>query len=41
MAELGAQLTILASESHGTSSWATGGNQIWSEMKKGFHIISK
>lgn len=41
MAELGTQLTILASESHGTSSWATGGNQIWAEMKKGFHIISK
>ncbi|KAF3421369.1 hypothetical protein E2986_02745 [Frieseomelitta varia] len=41
MAELGTQLSNLASEPHGTTAWATGGSTIWQEMKKGFHIISK
>ncbi|XP_069684985.1 sorting nexin-8-like [Periplaneta americana] len=41
MAELGSQLTSLANEPHGSSSWATGGNNVWADMKKGFHIISK
>jgi len=41
MAELGSQLTSLANEPHGCSNWATGGNSVWADMKKGFHIISK
>ncbi|XP_049853020.1 sorting nexin-8-like isoform X4 [Schistocerca gregaria] len=41
MAELGSQLTALAGEPHGSSSWATGGNPVWADMKKGFHVISK
>ncbi|XP_067005219.2 sorting nexin-8 [Anabrus simplex] len=41
MSELGAQLSSLAAEPHGSSNWATGGNKVWAEMKKGFHIISK
>ncbi|XP_012271940.1 sorting nexin-8 isoform X2 [Orussus abietinus] len=41
MAELGTQLTNLAAESHGSSSWVTGGSTIWHDMKKGFHVISK
>lgn len=41
MAELGTQLSNLAAESHGTSAWVTGGSTIWTEMKRGFHIISK
>ncbi|KAJ8678592.1 hypothetical protein QAD02_014379 [Eretmocerus hayati] len=42
MAELGSQLNSLANEQHGTSSsWATGGSTLWTDMKRGFHIISK
>jgi hypothetical protein len=41
MADLGSQLTSLANEPHGSSNWATGGNSVWADMKKGFHIISK
>nr|CAD7445412.1 unnamed protein product [Timema bartmani] len=41
MTELGSQLTALASEPHGSSLWATGGNRVWADMKRGFHIISK
>jgi hypothetical protein len=41
MAELASQLTSLANEPHGSSNWATGGNSVWADMKKGFHIISK
>lgn len=41
MAELGNQLTALALEPGGASSWATGGNTTWADMKKGFSIISK
>ncbi|XP_067213141.1 sorting nexin-8-like isoform X3 [Linepithema humile] len=41
MAELGNQLSTLAAEQHGTSSWVTGGSSLWQEMKKGFHVISK
>jgi hypothetical protein len=41
MAELGSQLTSLANEPHGSSNWATGGNSVWADMKKGFLIISK
>ncbi|KAJ9581187.1 hypothetical protein L9F63_023646, partial [Diploptera punctata] len=41
MAEMGSQLTSLANEPHGSSYWATGGNNVWSEMKKGFHIYRK
>nr|CAD7263323.1 unnamed protein product [Timema shepardi] len=41
MTELGSQLSALASEPHGSSLWATGGNRVWADMKRGFHIISK
>jgi len=41
MGELGAQLTALGNETHGTSVWASGDNRIWSDLKKGFHVISK
>lgn len=41
MADLGTQLTTLACEPYGSSLWNTGGNKVWAEMKKGFHIISK
>ncbi|XP_071444211.1 sorting nexin-8-like [Hetaerina americana] len=41
MAEFGAQLTNLANDPHGSSMWATGGNTVWADMKKGFHVISK
>ncbi|GLH06083.1 AAEL000956-PA [Gryllus bimaculatus] len=41
MADLGSQLTTLACEPYGSSLWNTGGNKVWAEMKKGFHIISK
>lgn len=41
MAELGTQLTNLASEPHGNSGWASGGSTIWQDIKKGFHIIAK
>jgi hypothetical protein len=41
MADLGSQLTSLANEPHGSSNWATGGNSVWADMKKGFHVISK
>lgn len=40
MANLGLHLTTLASESH-NSSWATGGSNLWHDMKKSFHEISK
>ncbi|XP_063234264.1 sorting nexin-8-like isoform X2 [Bacillus rossius redtenbacheri] len=41
MAELGSQLASLATEPHVSSLWATGGNHVWTDMKRGFHIISK
>ncbi|XP_063995496.1 sorting nexin-8-like [Diachasmimorpha longicaudata] len=41
MAELGTQLSNLASEPHGNSGWASGGSTIWQDMKKGFHVIAK
>ncbi|XP_043469472.1 sorting nexin-8-like [Leptopilina heterotoma] len=41
MVEMGTQLNNLASQSHETSSWSTGGLTIWEDMKKGFHTISK
>lgn len=41
MVEMGTQLNNLASQSHETSPWSTGGLTIWEDMKKGFHTISK
>uniref|UniRef100_A0A0A9XXK9 Sorting nexin-8 n=1 Tax=Lygus hesperus TaxID=30085 RepID=A0A0A9XXK9_LYGHE len=41
MEELGNTLTDLALDSAGRTSWGTGGNNSWSDMRKGFGIISK
>ncbi|XP_011300089.1 sorting nexin-8 isoform X2 [Fopius arisanus] len=41
MAELGTQLSNLASEPHGNSSWASGGSTVWQDIKKGFHVMAK
>uniref|UniRef100_A0A1B6MBK3 PX domain-containing protein n=1 Tax=Graphocephala atropunctata TaxID=36148 RepID=A0A1B6MBK3_9HEMI len=41
MGELASQLNKLAAEPGGSSAWATGGNNTWLNMKKGFNLISK
>ncbi|BET00464.1 Hypothetical protein NTJ_13280 [Nesidiocoris tenuis] len=41
MEDLGNTLTDLALDSVGRTSWGTGGNNSWSEIRRGFSIISK
>ncbi|XP_054282836.1 sorting nexin-8-like [Macrosteles quadrilineatus] len=39
--ELASQLNKLAVEPGGNSEWATGGNSTWTNMKRGFSLISR
>ena len=34
-------LRCLANDQHGATSWATGGNDTWDKLKKGFRSLSK
>ncbi|XP_065065788.1 sorting nexin-8-like [Rhopilema esculentum] len=35
------ELVCLANDQHGATSWATGGNDTWDKLKKGFRSLSK